>query len=79
MLIKVDCGKDNKDRYTLLSDKLLPQLRDYYKKCQPKTYLFPLSVKIGKRKPLSYEMVRCIYAKARKKAGVTKGEGIHKG
>jgi len=78
MLIKVECGKGNKDRYTLLSEKLLPQLRDYYKKYQPKTYLFPpSSVPIGKRKPLSYQAVRCIYEKARKKAGLTKGEGIH--
>lgn len=78
MLIKVEGGKGDKDRYTLLSEKLLPQLRDYYKKYQPKTYLFPpSSAPIGKRKPLSYGAVRCIYEKARKKAGLTKGEGIH--
>lgn len=77
MLIKVQDGKGNKDRYTLLSEKLLPQLRHYYKKYCPKTYLFPSSFNKRKNKPLSYEAVRSIYEKARKKAGVNKGEGIH--
>ena len=40
MLIKVE-GKGGKQRYTLLSEKLLPQMRHYYKTNQPKTYLFP--------------------------------------
>ena len=77
MLIKVEKGKGNKDRYTLLSEKLLVQLRSYYRTYQPKTYLFPSSFKKRQDRPLSYEAVRCIYEKARKKAAVTKGEGIH--
>jgi integrase/recombinase XerD len=77
MLIKVQDGKGNKDRYTLLSEKLLAQLRSYYKNYRPKTYLFPSSFKKRKNKPLSYEAVRLIYEKARNKAGVKKGEGIH--
>ena len=76
-LIKVDNGKGNKDRYTLLSEKLLAQLRSYYKNYRPKTYLFPSSFKKRKNKPLSYEAIRLIYEKARNKAGVKKGEGIH--
>ena len=77
MLIKVQDGKGKKDRYTLLSEKLLAQLRSYYRKYRPKTYLFPSSFKKKKNEPLSYEAVRCIYEKARKKAGVKKGTGIH--
>ena len=77
MLIKVEKGKGNKDRYTLLSEKLLVQLRSYYRTYQPKTYLFPSSFKKRQDRPLSYEAVRCIYEKARKKAGIKKGEGIH--
>jgi len=77
MLIKVEDGKGRKDRYTMLSAKLLNELRHYYRKCLPKTYLFPSSYKKSKNKPLSYEAVRCIYEKARKKAGVKNGEGIH--
>jgi len=40
MLIKVSGGKGGKDRYTLLSSKLLDELRKYYKKYRPKKYLF---------------------------------------
>ncbi len=77
MLIKVEDGKGNKDRFTLLSEKLLPQLRSYYKKYRPKTYLFPSSFRKKKNMQLSYEAVRLIYEKARNKAGVKRGEGIH--
>jgi integrase/recombinase XerD len=77
MLIKVENGKGRKDRYTMLSVKLLAELRDYYRKCRPRTYLFPSSFKKRQDKPLSYEAVRCIYEKARKKAGIKKGAGLH--
>jgi integrase/recombinase XerD len=77
MLIKVEDGKGRKDRYTMLSVKLLDELRHYYRKFRPKTYLFPSSYKKRKDKPLSYEAVRSIYEKARKRAGIKKGEGLH--
>jgi site-specific recombinase XerD len=75
MLIKVEEGKGGKDRYTLLSKMLLEELRYYYKKYRPKTYLFPSSYK--GRGLLTYETVRSMYEDARKKAGVSKGPGIH--
>ena len=77
MLIKVVGGKGRKDRYTMLSTKLLGELRHYYKKCQPQSYLFPTSYKKSKNKALSYESLRCTYEKARKKAGVKNGAGLH--
>jgi len=76
MLIKVK-GKGEKERYTLLSKRLLIELRSYYRKHRPRTYLFPSSFKKKKDQPLSYESIRSIYEKARKKAGVKKGPGIH--
>ncbi len=76
MLIMVN-GKGDKQRYTLLSTRLLNELRHYYRKSRPKTYLFPSSFKKKKYQPLSYESIRSIYEKARKKAGVKKGPGIH--
>jgi integrase len=57
MLIKVEGGKGRKDRYTMLSAKLLQELRRYYKKYRPQTYLFPSTFKKKKDKPLSYETV----------------------
>ena len=75
MLIKVEEGKGGKDRYTLLSKMLLKELRHYYKKFRPKTYLFPSAYK--GRGLLTYETVRSTYEDARNKAGVKKGPGIH--
>ena len=40
MLVKIKQGKGNKDRYTVLSKIALHDLRKYYKRYQPKTYLF---------------------------------------
>lgn len=40
MLIKITNSKGGKDRYTLLSEKLLKLLRDYYKLYKPKYWLF---------------------------------------
>jgi integrase/recombinase XerD len=77
MLIKVENAKGRKDRYTLLSKKLLNELRHYYKKYRPKTYLFPTTFTKKKKQTLSYESIRSIYEKAREKAGVKKGSGIH--
>jgi site-specific recombinase XerD len=77
MLIKVEKGKGNEQRYSILSVKLLEELRLYYKTCQPQTYLFPSSYIHRKKQPLSYTSVRNIYEKARKKAGITNGAGVH--
>jgi integrase/recombinase XerD len=77
MLIKVQSGKGGKSRYTLLAKSLLPPLRHYYKTYRPQTYRFPSSFGDKKNQPLSYESLRCIYEKARKKAGVKDGVGIH--
>ena len=77
MLIKVQDGKGRKDRYTLLSKKLLAELRPYYRKQRPEVYLFPSTYKERKNSPLAYESIRSVYEEARKKAGVKKGEGLH--
>ena len=76
MLIKVE-GKGGKQRYSLLSEKLLPKLRHYYKTFQPKSYLFPSSFKHKKKQTLTYAAIYAIYEKARKKAGIKKGPGPH--
>ncbi len=76
MLIKVK-GKGEKERYALLSKRLLVELRSYYRQYRPKTYLFPSSFKKNKDQPLSYETIRMIYQDARNKAGVKRGPGVH--
>ena len=76
MLIKVK-GKGQKDRYTPLSKRLLIELRSYYGKYRPKTYLFPSSFGKKKDQPLSYNTIRFVYEDARRTAGVNRGAGIH--
>ena len=41
MMIRVEQGKGRKDRYTVLSEKLLFELRDYWRKYSPEQWLFP--------------------------------------
>lgn len=41
MLIHIVQGKGKKDRYTVLSEIALEQLRKYYKLYKPETWLFP--------------------------------------
>ena len=76
MLIKVQ-GKGKKERYSLLSKKLLAELRSYYRQYRPKTYLFPSSFKNKKDQPLSYESIRTVYEDARNNAGIKRGAGVH--
>ena len=40
MIINIIGGKGNKDRQVMLDERVLLLLRDYYKKYNPKTYLF---------------------------------------
>jgi integrase/recombinase XerD len=74
-LIRVEQGKGNKDRYTLLSSRLLKQLKVYWKRYHPKEYLFyPTG---NPHKPLTKNMAWKIFNKAKKKAGLKRGRGIH--
>jgi len=41
MVIRVEQGKGRKDRYTLLSEQLLGELREYWHKYSPGPWLFP--------------------------------------
>jgi integrase/recombinase XerD len=74
MTIRVEQGKGNKDRYTLLSDHLLKELRLYWKLYHSKEWLFP---SWDKSRPLSIATAQKTYTATKKKAGITKGSGIH--
>lgn len=47
MLVRVEQAKGNKDRYTVLNKSVLEDLRRYYKKHKPETYLFENPVTRG--------------------------------
>jgi integrase/recombinase XerD len=74
MAIRVRQGKGRKDRETLLSPRLLSELRAYWKLQRPRLWLFPGQT--GEA-PLSVGAAQRIYHKAKRDAGVRRGGGIH--
>jgi site-specific recombinase XerD len=74
MLIRVEQGKGCKDRYTLLSQALLEQLRTYWQTYRPGEWLFPNATKTG---PMSADNARRTYYRVKRRAGVKHGHGIH--
>jgi integrase/recombinase XerD len=74
MTIRVKQGKGGKDRYAVLSQKLLVELRQYWKRYRPSIWLFPNRAKNG---PLSRNEAWHIFNQAKRRAGLKKGRGIH--
>ncbi|WKV11803.1 site-specific tyrosine recombinase/integron integrase [Marivirga harenae] len=73
MTIRVNQGKGKKDRFSILSEKLLLKLRLYYKQHKPVHYLFE-----GKKgQQYSGSSVRQIVAKAAKSANIRKAVRPH--
>jgi site-specific recombinase XerD len=73
-LIRVEQGKGQKDRYTLLSPRLLEELRDYWKEYRPGEWLFPNATKTG---PLGERQGQQIFEQAKRDAGLKRGHGLH--
>lgn len=74
MAIRVRQGKGRKDRYTLLSQRLLTELRAYWSKYRPHPWLFASS-KPGRH--LTEATVSLIFTMAKTGARITKTGGIH--
>jgi len=74
MRVRILRGKGNKDRYTVLSKKVLEELREYYMTCHPKKFLFNGRYK---SQPMSSEGLRHALAAAVKKAGIRKEVNMH--
>ncbi|MEP3374696.1 MAG: site-specific tyrosine recombinase/integron integrase [Maribacter dokdonensis] len=66
MLIRIESGKGNKDRYSLLSNQILDDLRIYYKKWRPKKYI--IEGQYGGQ--YSGQSIAVIVTRAAKKAGI---------
>lgn len=69
MVIRVEEGKGRKDRYVMLSPKLLGILRDYYKRIRPVEWLFPGDLP---GQPISTDAVEKACQKARGHANIGK-------
>lgn len=74
MTLRVEQGKGGKDRYTLLSPRLLGELRRYWIACRPTTWLF--TTRDGAH-PIDIRTVQKIFRTAKARAGITKDCGIH--
>lgn len=74
MQIRVEDGKGHKDRYTLLSARLLQELRDYYRMFRPKDWLF-----FGRdqNEPLPSGTGQHIFYHAQQRAELPDRGGIH--
>src|SRR5207244_13105419 len=74
MTLRVKQGKGGKDRYAILSQKLLTELRQYWKRYRPSIWLFPNRAKNG---PLSRGGAWHMFRSAKNRAGLKKGRGMH--
>lgn len=73
MLLHVRGGKGDKDRFTLLSVRLLDELRAYWMQYRPETWLFPN--RSGSQ--MSTSSIQQVFYEAKKKAAIESGHGIH--
>ena len=69
MVIRVEQGKGQKDRYVMLSPQLLDTLRDYWRLVRPKEWLFPGDIP---GRPITTDAVELACQKARRRSGLHK-------
>jgi site-specific recombinase XerD len=74
MMIRVEQGKGQKDRYTVLSPRLLEELRSYWKINRPPVWLFPC---FKSDRPLTRSTAHRVFHKAKRIVGIKKKGGIH--
>ncbi len=69
MIIRVEQGKGQRDRYVMLSPKLLETLRNYWRRQRPKEWLFPGDLP---GQPISKNAVEQACEKAHRLSGLSK-------
>jgi site-specific recombinase XerD len=74
MCLRVRQGKGNRDRYTLLSPRLLDTLRTWWRITRPERWLFPNPAGSA---PIDPKTVQRIYCAARDAAGIRPEGGVH--
>jgi integrase/recombinase XerD len=74
MVIRVRQAKGRKDRYAMLSPRLLEILRQYWKAARPSRYLFPGQ---DPENPLNTRTVQQVCRDARQAAGLSKKATVH--
>jgi site-specific recombinase XerD len=74
MCLKVRHAKGGKERYSLLSPRLLEALRLYWRAARPQRWLFPNRAGDA---PMGIETAQRIYHATRERAAIPAGGGIH--
>ena len=76
MMVRICHGKGDKDRYTILSPRLLDELRSYWKayRPDPKSWLFPNR---STKERLTRSTPQLVFKEAKKKAGIRKNVTFH--
>jgi integrase/recombinase XerD len=74
MTVRISQGKGGKDRYSILSQMTLEQLRQYWKKYHPAEWLFE-----GQKKDnhITSYTIQAIFQAAKKRACITKPVSVH--
>ena len=75
MTLRIEQGKGAKDRYTLLSPRLLKELRRYWIAQRPALWLFPSSRAADR--PMNPHTAQRIFYAAKDRVGITKRCGVH--
>ena len=73
--LRVAQGKGAKDRIVLLPASLLDRLRDYWRTCRARHWLFPSTLLPGH--PLHITSLQKAYRQAKRQAGVERAGGVH--
>ena len=74
MVIRVEQGKGKKDRYTLLAQRTLEVLREYWRAYRPRDWLFPGQPAKG---ALSVSSVQKVFKEVLHEAGIKKRATVH--
>jgi site-specific recombinase XerD len=74
MVIRIEKGKGQTDRFAVLSQRALLILRDYYRQIRPKNWLFENKFRT---KPLNRRHIQQMVSTAAKRAGIKKKVSPH--
>ena len=74
MCLRIRQGKGQKDRYVPLSERLLQELRAYWRRYRPTRWLFP---GLFTDRPMTRDGASGAFVKAKRKAAITKSGAIH--
>ncbi len=74
MMVRIRQGKGGKDRYSILSQRALEQLRQYWHSYRPREWLLEGA---KKNDPITTHSIQLMFYAAKKRAGIRKPASIH--